>query len=318
MLSLMKHKFGKELANPARHNAAVLLTSSGSDMIRWLDDPTLMAALVKDLVAGADIDEFHLTCAGFDAANPLITGMSGTVPAISLLRCFADDLTPQRASNPLTESTEDIDKVGAMAFEMPNACVTVPLARTTFQTGRTSTLIQYRCPISNGSPQWDDVVSAGPKSIRIRLPKGNPSPESVPFVTMPILLRPITPARLIKESFGNIVRSIEVDGQTVPASHELEPAVIGLQSFKELVPPGVWAAVIPEQCTPAIKFPSVKPPQDEWANDPESFKKAVSTVKQMDRPINQHLWSSYDYGGRVFKICKEWFQLVLYQTNVEQ
>ncbi|UKZ77164.1 hypothetical protein TrVFT333_004883 [Trichoderma virens FT-333] len=115
-------------------------------------------------------------------------------------------------------------------------------------------------------------------------------------------LMPLTQPRTVTESFGNIIRGIEVDGTTIPASTELEDIVNALhkqntQSGVLSGPVGVWAMVIPN--------PETSGALDDWleeAPEPISVLPDVDDIRDTVKATGQHLKKLYSHGGRLYKI----------------
>lgn len=283
------------LTNPDGHDAAVLLTTPEKFLVRETAQPGKLVNLVKTLAQRANIESFHLICGTVDSVAPVSGVVEG--PGSALLRCNLEDLRPELGKDPHPQSQQDEDKVGAIAFEMGQTTVTVPLANTTFLNGKTSTLIYHRFSMTDGSPKH--MESYALKSKRIRLPLAEEI-QSIADLCTHIPLRPITRPRPVVESFGNIVRAIEVKGQRVPASQELEAVINGLRRSRKPGPVGVWAAITPETCPTYVErlmdlTPLLKAmPGEVWSDD---------TTAHTINTFNLYLQDCYRNGGRIHKIC---------------
>lgn len=168
--------------------------------------------------------------------------MGASSRAVSVLRGWADDALPDLSLSTLAGGRERDGDIGALVFEWGGSEVTVPLARTTFVNGRDSTLLAMR--FQKGQSSLTNQMEK--HSQRIVLSR---KPNSKP-VSLWTPLTPITPPRIITNSFGNIVKAIDINGSPSPASAELETAVQKLfKTFPSGVPPeswGIWAVVTPE------------------------------------------------------------------------
>jgi hypothetical protein len=102
--------------------------------------------------------------------------------------------------------------------------ISIPLANTLFTTGQSSTLITQRYDVSAKDHRWPSfkLHSSYVKSVaQIGVPGTQiaRSHQKIPLV-------PLTVPRKVKEAMGNIVRELDIDGESAPASTELERAVL--------------------------------------------------------------------------------------------
>ncbi|KAG5945276.1 hypothetical protein E4U53_006741 [Claviceps sorghi] len=233
------------LENPKRHNAAVVLASP--HYAKHLDDPIFNSELVSLLSASTNTKDFHLLCAIVDNIAPAY-GQLYPRPGISVLRGELDLLLPQLwQPDPPVQKFEK-DSVAALTFKVGLSTQTLPLAQTTFLNSKTSTLLIGRYDLSRGSPKLEQKIEKQWQHVYVQV---DPSIRSVLDFDLWAPLSPVTRARKIAASFGNIVRGIKVDGQSVPASTELEDAINSIferrrTSETTTGPMGVWALVTPE------------------------------------------------------------------------
>ncbi|KAG5981378.1 hypothetical protein E4U55_002999 [Claviceps digitariae] len=234
------------LENPKRHNAAVVLASP--HYAEHLDDSAFNSELVNVLSASENTKDFHLLCAIVDNIAPAL-GEPRPMPGISVLRGELDSLLPQLwAPDPPLEKFER-DSVAALTFKVGLSTQTLPLTRTTFLNSKTSTLLISRHDLSGGSAKLEERTEKQWQHVHIQVDQ---SARSVADFGLWAPLSPVTAARKITASFGNIVRGIEVDGKSIPASTELEAAVNSIfkhQRTSETTtgPMGVWALITPEE-----------------------------------------------------------------------
>ncbi|KAH0601066.1 hypothetical protein MHUMG1_02067 [Metarhizium humberi] len=233
------------LENSRGHDAAVVLATP--DLTKQLDDQEFISGLVKLLSASASISGFHLLCAVVDNIAPAL-GDVVPLQGISVLRGNVDSLLPQLwHPNPPREKT-DRDSVAALTFSVGKSAVTLPLTRTTFHNNRASTLLSNRYSLSQGQPELKDRKEKQLQHVQITL---NQPVQSTTDLGLWAPLSPVTRARKITESFGNIVRGIEIGGKSTPASTELEDSVNTMLANRKATesdpgPMGVWAVITPE------------------------------------------------------------------------
>ncbi|KAK9436296.1 V-type ATPase, C subunit family protein [Metarhizium brunneum] len=233
------------LENSRGHDAAVVLATP--DLTKQLDDQEFISGLVKLLSASASISDFHLLCAVVDNIAPAL-GDVVPLQGISVLRGNVDSLLPQLwHPNPPREKA-DKDSVAALTFSVGKLTVTLPLTRTTFHNNRASTLLSNRYSLSQGQPELKDRKEKQWQHVQITL---NQPVQSTTDLGLWAPLSPVTRARKITESFGNIVRGIEIGGKSTPASTELEDSVNTMLANRKATesdqgPMGVWAVITPE------------------------------------------------------------------------
>lgn len=153
--------------------------------------------------------------------------------------------------------------------------VTVPLANTVFDNGRPFTMFASR---------WQRQQSGSPFKLTQRTEKDRqlvvPTFEGASSNVFAPLL-PITQPRRIAAGLGNIIRQVELDGKSAPASKELEAVIPDLLNSRAKQVPGwtpgpigVWALVVPEGLAVGGKvLPQLREHQDglfEWEDAIES------------------------------------------------
>ncbi|KAG5983182.1 hypothetical protein E4U54_006275, partial [Claviceps lovelessii] len=248
LLLIVQHKRhgSTVLENPDRQNAAVVLASP--NFAEHLDDLNFNSELVKVLSSSGITKDFHLLCAIVDDIAPA-PGEPFPTPGISVLLGDLDSLLPQLwQPDPPLEKLER-DSVAALTFKVGLSTQTLPLMRTTFLNNKTSTLLISRHDLSGGRPRLEERTEKQWQHVHVEV---NPSACSVADFGLWAPLSPVTRARQITASFGNIVRGIEVDGQSIPASTELEAAVNSIFEHQRTAettmgPMGVWALVTPKE-----------------------------------------------------------------------
>ncbi|RDA83272.1 hypothetical protein CP532_0977 [Ophiocordyceps camponoti-leonardi (nom. inval.)] len=187
-------------------------------------------------------------------------------------------------------ASPDSDTVGTIDFEVDGSRITLPLARTPFLNGKTSTLVaaQYK--------KTGDVLTVTKWLFKNRQRLLFPPSTGTDFKLWTPLV-PITHSRVVTNSFGNIVKAVKVDDNTasVPASMELEKAVevVASHRFPSGVPPeswGIWAMVTPN--TSAREAPDLLPP----------FPLTEPISQHQLTTASRHLEQVCKSGGRLYRI----------------
>lgn len=115
-------------------------------------------------------------------------------------------------------------------------------------------------------------------------------------------LLPITHPRRVTESFGNIVRAVQVGQKTIPASAELEGAVESLVERTPKIlqespgPIGVWALVDGSQAPTSSGHKLCSDPTSIWEGDDVTRKLVETTAHRLARLFAD--------GGSFYKICR--------------
>ncbi|KND95382.1 hypothetical protein TOPH_00377 [Tolypocladium ophioglossoides CBS 100239] len=286
-----KLKDSELLSNPSGHNASVILATP--NFIRQLEDSKFVGRFAKLLSGSADIDQFRVLCAVVDQVAPAL-GEPGALHGISILRGHLDDTLPELWLPSPPKARDDADSVSALTFDLGGPWITLPLTRTTFQNNKTSTLLSSRFDMRQASPRLVQRIEKHSQRIMISL---NQPPRSTADLGLWAPLSPITRSRVVTESFGNIVRGIQVDGKTEPASTELEDAVNTMfkhRSAPETTqgPMGVWAMITPQTDLADL----------ESAPDPTPILQGKPVSRDAIEVTAQYLEHSYKFGGRLFQI----------------
>lgn len=265
------------------------------NFIRQLEDSEFVGKFAKLLSGSADIGQFHVLCAVVDQVAPAL-GEPGALHGISILRGHLDDTLPELWLPSPPKAKEDADSVSALTFDLGNPWITLPLTRTTFQNNKTSTLLTSRFDMRQEPPQLVQRIEKHSQRIAISL---NKPPQSTADLGLWAPLSPITRSRVVTESFGNIVRGIQVDGKTAPASTELEDAVNSMFKHRSASqtmqgPMGVWAMI-----TPQTELADL-----ESAPDPTPILQGKPVSRDAIEVTAQYLEHSFKSGGRLFQICE--------------
>ncbi|KAK1600414.1 uncharacterized protein LY79DRAFT_503681 [Colletotrichum navitas] len=228
----------------------------------WLQDNEFMAALVnpfhgrrpkkkKDMPH----PEFNVLAAAVDGLHPL-HGMGDTPHGFSFFygpmkrmmpNLWQDDGQPKPLREPKLQAAIKFQFGRRRTLDKLDC--TLPLANTIFQNGLQSTLLasRWRRPSNRAMPELLQIKEKQSQEVAYWLPKS----ASDISVDSPIV--PITVPREIVAGLGNIVSQISVQGQTMPASAELETAVNELYARRTKEghefppgPVGVWAIVVPD------------------------------------------------------------------------
>lgn len=284
------------MANPNGHNAAVLLATPGFS--KQLEDESFLRGFAKLMSASAEVDQFHVLGAIVDHIAPPV-GSYQPFQGITVLRGHLDDTLPHLWQPEPPKSIDDADTVSALTFSLGIPSVTLPLARTTFYNNRNSTLLTSQFDMNRGAPKL--VKQTEKHSQRVMLSLNEP-PQAMADLGIQAPLVPLTQPRVVMESFGNIIRGIEVDGKLIPASTELEHAVDLLYKHNATTgimsgPVGVWAVITPQA--------NASSEVNEWLeNMPNTLSASqnIEDVKTLVQETALHLRQLYSRGGRLYKI----------------
>ncbi|RFN45208.1 v-type c subunit family protein [Fusarium flagelliforme] len=282
-----------KIANPSRHDAAVILATP--QYAQWLEKDGFMAEFI-DLLSGSEkADQFHVLGAVVDHIAPPLPS-NKPIQGLSILRGKLDSILPGLWTPEPPKAREDADKVAALTMDLGNPHITIPLTNTTFQNHKTSTLIVRRYDLSQSSPKLVEKNEKYWQQISLPLKKQLPSIDDL-GIWAPLV--PLTHPRVVTESFGNIVRRVSVENESVPASSELEPAVDELHVRKsDLVqsPMGIWSIITPPTFAQSgSNSNSVDP-------DPEATFRDGQNIKELVASTSGHLVGLYRQGGRLYQI----------------
>jgi len=185
---------------------------------------------------------------------------AGSLPGLSILCGSRSLLLPDLAPASPSRRHDPVETPGMLSFRFADGQrrVTLALANTVFQNGRTSTLFTSNWLANDGRLRLAKETSR--QALHINLPCG----ASGPFVySVPLI--PITAPRKIVSGFGNILRQIDVAGTPSPASQELEAILPGIMAMRTRTGADqvrVWALVMPvglqDIGTPALQA-DIKP-----------------------------------------------------------
>ena len=254
-------------------------------LTKLVTEGSLATSLVQLLSPPGLNGTFQLVSAVVDEVPSLGRATRGAYEGISVLRGSAKSLF-DTANHPAPRSRHDRDAVGALTFGLGDlSTVTLPLARTIFHNGKPSTLTASRYEVSStSSPKLQE--SEEPFEQRIDIPVVDPSNK----VHLRLPIRPVTLPVQVTESFGNILRRVEVDGKNTPASAELEKSIGRIQD-----------AI-------AQRLPGMRNPFSVWAVvKPKAGERAFSRNWSVDQGLDQPegiLSEAVHNGGRLFRLCK--------------
>lgn len=246
-----------------------------------------MADFAQLMTGGTNVSQFHIAAGVVDTLRA--HGPSGGPQSgISLLRGHSQHLLPRLWEPSPLKAVEDTDAASVLAFDLGHVSVTLPLANTIFHNQRPSTLFAYRFDAANGGLRLTQRVEKSAQTVNLAL---DPAPRSIADVNVSMALLPITRPRRIANSFGNIVRRIEVDGESIPASTELEDVLNNPSDVvKSNALRGVWAIVAPQESLMA-----------EFDSSYNSIAQAGSGNSQRTTSQVQNILANR---GRIYKICK--------------
>ncbi|KAK4152420.1 hypothetical protein C8A00DRAFT_16259 [Chaetomidium leptoderma] len=257
---------GKRFGHPDSsdgHNAAVILVSR--TLAAWLDDDAFVSRMLaatgmshgpgRELtVLAAAVDEVPR----YDRRLDLF----GSSEGVSVLCRDAGRVLPHLWD---AEAPAAITQRASLEFRpaktrfMSRLGVNVPLANTLFANGRQHALVASRWHADERrAPSL--VEKTQRTSQTIVLSTGDLGFANESRSTVAAHLVPLTPARKVLDSLGNILSQVEINGQSAPASRELEAIVpLLLQQRRKLRddkpgqdhppggPVGIWALTIPER-----------------------------------------------------------------------
>jgi len=275
------------LDNPDGHDAAVILATP--NFARQLESSDVVGRFAKALSGASGVGHFHMLCAVVDHVTPAL-GESGKMHGFSILRGRLDDTLPELWLPSPPKSRDDADSVSALTFSLGSPWVTLPLARTTFHNNRASTLLTSRFDLTQGAPK---LAQSGEKhSQRINVSLDEPL-QSTSELGLWAPLSPITRARVVTESFGNIIRGVEVDGKSQPASTELEDSVNTMFKYRTAAtgPMGVWAMVSP-----------VAEPDN--APDPTPILEGKGATRDAVEITAKYIEQEFGSGAHLYQICQ--------------
>lgn len=285
-----------QVANAERHDAAVLLATP--HFTKLLEDDEFMKQVVSFISDSQKMDKFHLVSAVVDHVAPPLP-RNQPVKGFSILRGRLDDILPDLWTPEPPRAREDLNKVSALTFELGTPRLTIPLANTTFQNHRTSTLLASRFDVSQGSPVLEERIDKHVQRISLPIEE---RPQSVKDLGLWAPLVPLTHPRVVTESFGNIVRRVSVNEDSVPASMELEPAVDDLfqrRSNLAQTPMGVWAMI-----TPPAFLPNGDGSSGTSDPDPADTFDEKHDITSIVTSTSNRLQQLYGEGGRLYQVCE--------------
>ena len=193
-----------------------------------------------------------------DKNKPLSLGSEGISIAVVNSKLAAPDLWK---TNEISEDIENarVPQPGMLSFQLhPNAVppgdrvkqaatrytIDLPLANTTFQNGRSSTLIRQKWIINHeGNLNCERLEYVHRQSICF-FTKVKIIPSAMKIEPMDYIH--LSPFRRVKESVGNVIRSFEnEEDENTPlvASSDLEHSITKLNGPR----PSVWAEVVPSE-----------------------------------------------------------------------
>ncbi|RFU79103.1 hypothetical protein TARUN_3112 [Trichoderma arundinaceum] len=286
----------KILDNSNDHNAALLITTP--NFAKDLENADLIGNFARLMAGSADVERFHVLSAVVDhLAAPI--GSLRPLQGISVLRGHVGDMLPNLWQPLPPKSKDDADSVSALTFSLGDPSVTLPLARTTFHNNRGSTLLISEFDLTQSDTRLTQQTEKHSQFVKVSL---DYDLKSLAHLDMWVPLMPLTQPRTVTESFGNIIRGIEVDGETIPASTELEDIVNKLHKQDAASgvlsgPVGVWAMVTPN--------PDTSGALEEWfeeAPEPIEALPDVDDIRDTVKATAQHLKLLHSHGGRLYKI----------------
>ncbi|OIW34851.1 hypothetical protein CONLIGDRAFT_710124 [Coniochaeta ligniaria NRRL 30616] len=244
-------------------DAALILASRS--LTSWLDDPSFVGPLVR--MTGQDVTGSSVPPAGgVSVLSAVVEGLGlpsqreeeVSAEGFAVVQGYRDELLPglwegregegvrARRGDGRAGLVFRVAGLGVKGVEGEEMDVTVPVANTVFQNGRTSTLFAARWAGTTWRNfQAVERVDVGSQVVRVPIEGGEQTGVSVPLVS-------ITPLRTVKSALGNILKKVEIGGEAAPASKELEENVPKLLESRRKMglgdiqgPLNVWALVVP-------------------------------------------------------------------------
>ncbi|KAM3507082.1 hypothetical protein MY11210_007295 [Beauveria gryllotalpidicola] len=285
-------------ANSSGHDAAVVLATP--EFAKSFENVDFMESLASLLAGSGRPEKFHVLGAIVDSIAPQL-GSYDTSPGISVLRGHLDHMLPHLWQSEPPRPSEDKDALSALSFSLGVPKVSLPLARTTFQNNRTSTLLASTFDLSGNSSRMENQLDRYAQEVFV---SDSDLPQKMGDLGMWAPLVPVTPPRLVAASFGNIVRSVEIDGQAIPASTELEDAVNAFygkrgNSAVNTGPVGIWALITP---TPKSDWVDAA---KSWLNGspiPLSVDTSESSMQDLASKTAKYLHNSHQRGAKLLQV----------------
>ncbi|EGX92227.1 hypothetical protein CCM_06388 [Cordyceps militaris CM01] len=283
-------------ANSSSHDAAVVLATP--EFAKNFENADFMGSLASLLAGSSRPDKFHVLGAIVDSIAPPL-GSYHTTPGISVLRGHLDHMLPHLWQPEPPRSPEDKEAVSALSFSLGVPKVTLPLARTTFQNNRASTLLASTFDLSGDGSRMERQMERYAQEVLV---SDSELPRKMGDLGLWAPLVPVTPPRLVAASFGNIVRGVEIDGQTIPASTELEDAVNAFygkrgSSAMNTGPAGIWALITPKSGSADAAA--------SWLNGsptPLSVDTSESSMQELAAKTAIYLHCSHQRGAKLLQV----------------
>ncbi|KAG9256989.1 uncharacterized protein F5Z01DRAFT_647274 [Emericellopsis atlantica] len=287
LLTLLK----SQTSSHSGHDAALVLATPG--FTKFAADDDICKALAQNLAPSTDkVDQFNLLFGIVDAVA-CAPHTRRDCEGVALMRGSLNSCCPQLWESSGARTPDNKHDMGSIGFHLEGvSAVTMPLARTTFRNGLSSTLVALRYQLGSDGPKLIERRSV--LSRDVLLPRTELATEDDRHLRLP--LQAVTPPRKIAESFGNILRRVEVNGKSVPASTELEKAINSSQDHIDARNsrsdggfPGIWAMVSPASRGGVGEHP--------WTVDSRTVDAGTKKPVRLET-IQQGLQN----GGRLFKL----------------
>lgn len=239
----------------------VILASTS--LASWLEDTTFVSKLLErfDLV-GASVPQpgkIHVLSAAvdevprFDSRRNFYASSEGLSVLCGRL---GDDLP-----SPWSEEKVKAGAQPCLEFRLPQVSYTgplnvdIPLANTVFSNGRSHTLFASLWE-ANGAQDLRLVKKVWKTRQRIFAEQTSSEKQLLSKGVVACPLVPVTNPRMITAGLGNILRKVDIDGESAPASRELEAIIPPLLEQRQnqfgqnddplaAGPVGVWALIMP-------------------------------------------------------------------------
>ncbi|KAK4145486.1 uncharacterized protein C8A04DRAFT_10576 [Dichotomopilus funicola] len=315
-----------EEAEDDDQDAAVVLVSHS--LARWVDDEEFLTGLVGSAGFARDKGRIVTVLAAAVHAIPATDarqrkyacGEGVSILRGSVHRMLADVFPTTEEPGPTAAATggggavvaaDERFGVPALRFEVPpvvrlgqRMSVHLPLANTLFATGK---------PVAIAAGRWT-IDRPGGNFKRI----GKQILGEQGFLTTRLI--PLTPARPIARSFGNILSQVTVEGKPKPASKELESVIPTLIEKRKAsfevqkaklryraedqdhldLKVDVWAMITPAADQPEVGSVADVPVLEtlDWKKGEHSFEREAALAWEVSDAMPSHLAR----GARLFKV----------------
>jgi hypothetical protein len=305
------------------HSPAVVLLCTPS-FATWLDDQRFIPSVLENIFSEDNelvlVDlEVSILAAVVDGLPPIkLQGQpipDQTSEGFAFLTGNRDEILPGLWNGHESQSRQSQHEKSNVTFSFPIVWqdksdshafdITVPLSNTMFRNGRISTLLASKWQKTDDLKLFVNTQHNEKQSQRIVL-----EPRTLKDGKMPIPLTPLTPWREIKSGLGNIVRQLaNEDGESVPASNELETSVVAYLKTRGLPQQtvSVWAIVLPGDNRAEHVKQVVHSQNGHFRKDRQA--------RWTDPLTSESPWNTIRLGGTLHRICESSWLITLFSYS---